>query len=80
MKDLSPTLSTLPKYSENSWNGSGHSSAKLSYLNLTLIQVTAVLIFMITFFIAIRLYVYDQWKNVQKPNEKQKEEDFDNIP
>ena len=75
VKNLSQTLSSLEKHKDGSWNGSGHATKKLSYLNTTLIQITAVLIFMITFFIAIRLYVYDQWKNVKKP--KSKEDDFD---
>lgn len=85
VKDLSPSLSSQEKYKDNRWNGSGHMTKKLSYTNLSLMQCSATLLLLITFFVSIRLYKYDAYRDVliakKVENEREKEnDDFDQIP
>ena len=78
MKNLSPTLSELEAHKNGSLHGSGHSEREMSYLNKTVMQISGFLIVLITLFMVIRIYMHGQYRDIQKP--KEKEEDFDGIP
>ena len=62
---MSPSLTTVPRYSHETWSGTGHSNLPLSDLVKNIVQCSSVLVLLVTVFVAIRLYKFGAYQDVQ---------------